>query len=73
MGGRRFVEVLFQARFVSPCPTECYLQNETKKEPDLRLRLERKGKVPVLLRIKVDPEIFNALSRHALLGRVLMP
>ena len=25
--------------FVSPCPPECYLQSETKTEPDLRLDL----------------------------------
>ena len=25
--------------FVSPCPPECYLQSETKIEPDLRLTL----------------------------------
>ena len=32
---RRFVSGSF---FVSPCPPECYLQSETKIEPDLRLQ-----------------------------------
>ena len=27
--------------FVSPCPPECYLQSETKTEPDLRLTNSR--------------------------------
>ena len=31
---RRFVS---GSLFVSPCPPECYLQSETKVEPDLRL------------------------------------
>ena len=31
---RRFVS---GSLFVSPCPPECYLQSETKIEPDLRL------------------------------------
>ena len=65
---RRFVS---GSPFVSPCLTECYLQSETKIEPDLRLRSERKGKVPVLLRITAEPEIFNSLSPYALLGCVL--
>ena len=29
----------FGSLFVSPCPPECYLQSETKIEPDLRLPL----------------------------------
>ena len=33
--GRRFV--VSGSLFVSPCPPECYLQSETKIEPDLRL------------------------------------
>ena len=32
---RRFVS---GSLFVSPCPPECYLQSETKIEPDLRLK-----------------------------------
>ena len=66
---RRFVS---GPLFVSPRRTECYLQSETKKEPDLRLRSQRKGKVPVLLRITAEPEIFNAISPYALLGCVLL-
>ena len=36
---RRFVS---GSLFVSPCPPECYLQRETKIEPYLRLRENRK-------------------------------
>ena len=36
---RRFVS---GSLFVSPCPPECYLQSETKIEPYLRLRENRK-------------------------------
>jgi len=31
---KRFVSGCF---FVSPCPPECYVQGETKIEPDIRL------------------------------------
>ena len=37
VGGRRFVESCIRLSFRSPCPPECYLQSETKIEPDLRL------------------------------------
>ena len=34
--------------FVSPCPPKCYLQSETKIEPDLRLGLGRMMNLPTL-------------------------
>ena len=37
---RRFVS---GSLFVSPCPPECYLQSETKIEPDLRLFWNNRG------------------------------
>ena len=36
VGSRRFVEDLYQALFVLPCPLEWYLQSKTKIEPDLK-------------------------------------
>ena len=39
VGGRRFAEGLYQALFsFSLAPRECYLQTETKIEPDIRLQ-----------------------------------
>ena len=34
---RRRLTFVSGSLFVSPCPPECYFENETKIEPDLRL------------------------------------
>ena len=41
---RRFVSL-----FVLPCPPECYLQRETKIEPDLSLRSQLSFSLPSII------------------------
>ena len=46
---RRFVS---GSLFVSPCPPECYLQSETKTEPDLRLHNFHKKRKEVCMKTR---------------------
>ena len=50
---RRFVS---GSLFVSPCPPECYLQSETKIEPDLDVTGDQSGKQKVTLNFCVTGE-----------------
>ena len=58
MGGRRFVEGLYQALFSfrHARQTECYLQSKTKIEPDLDVTGDQSGKQKVTLNFCVTGE-----------------
>ena len=47
--GRQTFRRRFVSLFVSPCPPECYLQSETKIEPDLRLRSQVRFSLPSII------------------------
>ena len=47
--GRQTFRRRFVSLFVSPCPPECYLQSETKIEPDLRLRSQLRFSLPSII------------------------
>ena len=53
---RRFVS---GSLFVSPCPPECYLQSETKIEPDLRLRVLSSTNITIPNAAKVQLSLEN--------------
>ena len=48
--------------FVSPCPPECYLQSETKIEPDLRLRSQLRFSLPSIIITITSNEPWNTES-----------